>query len=108
MIFHQDKELPQRLSTILMKIGPEAFSAWGADFTRNAGVYLARYYRQDKVCKDLLVQCLQKLNETERTTELMDCIIEAEDFTLTEQFITEENALKFFYYIRQNLLYGDD
>lgn len=38
----------------------------------------------------------------------MDCIIEAEDFTLTEQFITEENALKFFYYIRQNLLYGDN
>ena len=38
----------------------------------------------------------------------MDCIIEAEDFTLTEQFLTDDNALKFFYYIQQNLLYGDD
>lgn len=55
MIFHQDKELPQHLSSVLMKIGPEAFSARGADFTRNAGVYLARYYKQDKACKDLLM-----------------------------------------------------
>lgn len=108
MIFHQDNDLPQRLSTVLMKIGPEAFTAWGADFTRNAGVYLARYYRQNKQCKDLLIKCLEKLNETERTTELMDCIIEAEDFSLMEEFITNENVLKFFYYIRQNLLYGDN
>lgn len=58
MVFHQDQELPQRLSPMLMKIGPEAFSAWGADFTRNAGVYLGRYYKQDKSCKDMLLACL--------------------------------------------------
>ncbi|CAL5995763.1 26S_proteasome non-ATPase regulatory subunit 2 [Hexamita inflata] len=110
MVFHQDESLPQNMSVLMCKIGPEAYKIWGTDFTRNACIYLAQHYRAHKDLEILpnIHAALEYLMRFEHHVEVLDCILETNQLDLIIPYVTDKLQLKFFHYIQQNLFYSSD